>query len=83
MALTEEQKAKLRVFQITANELDAIRTASPLIDKKGTIQSISGDTTGWILDFVGKVMGADLGRRFQRNFLGGGTIYTVYSYIVI
>ena len=74
--LTEEQKAKLRVFQITANELDAIRTASPLIDKKGTIQSISGDTTGWILDFVGKVMGADLGRIFQRNFLGGGTIQT-------
>ena len=74
--LTEQQKAKLRVFQITAIELDGIRSASPLVDKKGAMQSISGDTTGWILDFVGKVMGADLGRRFQRNFLGGGTIQT-------
>lgn len=74
--LSEEQKARLRVLQITSINIDAIRTASPLVDKKGAAQSISGDTTGWILDFVGKVMGADLGRRFQRNVLGGGTIQT-------
>jgi len=61
--LTKQQKEKLKVLEVTANMVDSFRVASPLRDKIGGLQTISGDTTGSFLIKVGKVLGAWLGRK--------------------
>ena len=69
-ALTPEQLSRLEVIRKTAKQLDAIRKSESTIDGE-----IIKDAPGWILDLVGKVAGADIGRRVSKQ-LGGGTIQT-------
>lgn len=64
-----QQKEKLKVLEFTANLVDSFRVATPLVDKSGKMQTISGDKTGWFLSRVGNVLGAFLGRK-----LGTGTL---------
>ena len=71
--LTKQQKEKLKVLEVTANMIDSFRVATPLREKSGAFQTISGDKTGWFLHKVGKVLGALAGRKLRTGTLQGPT----------
>ena len=71
--LTNQQKEKLKVLEITANMVDSFRVASPLLTSKGDLQHIAGDNVGWILNRIGKIGGAWAGRQIRTGTLQAPT----------
>lgn len=68
--LTPVQRERLDLIYRSAKEIDAIRHTEGLPGGK-----IMSDTVGWLLQSLGKIGGADIGRRISK-FMGGGTIQT-------
>ena len=71
--LTKEQQNRLKLVQNSANKLDLIRKSRPAVG------GIISDTPGWILEFIGSVAGAQIGRVVAGK-LGGGTVQTPHAF---
>ena len=67
--LTDAQRARLELLENSAQRLDQIRGAKP------APEGIIKDAPGWILEFIGSIAGAQIGRKVAGR-LGGGTVQT-------
>jgi ribosomal protein L15 len=67
--LSPAQQNRLRLIHNSARKLDLFRNS------KASAEGIIADNPAWILDFLGRVGGAQVGRQVAGH-LGGGTVQT-------
>jgi hypothetical protein len=71
--LTKQQQNRLELVLNSAKKLDVIRRVNP------SAEGIISDAPGWILEFLGSVSGAQIGRVVAGK-LGGGTVQTPHAF---